>query len=60
MLSAWFGGAGPGLLSLFLSALGFYYSFLPPIDTFAAKPDQGARFLVFLVSSFFVPRQPAK
>ena len=54
MLSAWFGGAGPGLLSLLLSALGFYYSFLPPIDTFAAKPDQGARFLVFLVSSFFV------
>jgi transcriptional regulator with PAS, ATPase and Fis domain len=54
MLSAWFGGAGPGLLSLLLSALGFYYSFLPPIDTFAAKPNQGARFLVFLVSSFFV------
>jgi transcriptional regulator with PAS, ATPase and Fis domain len=54
MLSAWFGGAGPGLLSVLLSALGFYYSFLPPLDTFAAKPDQGARFLVFLVSSFFV------
>ena len=54
MLSAWFGGAGPGLLSLLLSALGFYYSFLPPVDTFAAKPDQGARFLVFLVSAFFV------
>ncbi len=54
MLSAWFGGTGPGLLSVLLSALAFYYSFLPPIDTFAAKSDQGARFLVFVVSSFFV------
>ena len=54
MVSAWCGGEGPGLLSLLLSALGFYYSFLPPVDTFAAKPDQGARFLVFVLSSFFV------
>lgn len=54
MVSAWCGGAGPGLLSLLLSALSFYYSFLPPVDTFAAKPDQGARFLVFVVSSFLV------
>jgi transcriptional regulator with PAS, ATPase and Fis domain len=53
MLSAWF-GAGPGLLSVALAALGFYFSFLPPADTFAAKPDQTARFLVFVVSSFFV------
>jgi transcriptional regulator with PAS, ATPase and Fis domain len=54
LLSAWFGGSGPGLLSVLLSALGFYYSFLPPVDTFAAKPDQGARFLLFLLSCFFV------
>jgi DNA-binding NtrC family response regulator len=54
MLSAWFGGAGPGLLSVLLSAFGFYFSFLPPVDSFAAKPDQVARFLVFIVSSFFV------
>jgi len=54
MLSGWFGGAGPGLLSVLLSALGFYYYCLPPINIFAAKPDQGARFLAFVVSSFFV------
>ena len=54
MLSAWSGGAGPGLLSVFLSALGFYYSFLPPTDSFAVKADQGARFVVFVVSSLFV------
>jgi transcriptional regulator with PAS, ATPase and Fis domain len=54
MLGAWYGGPGPGILSIVLSSLGFYFSFLPPIDTFAAKPDQGARFLVFVLSSFFV------
>ena len=54
IFSAWFGGTGPGLLSVFLSALGFYYSFLPPVDSLAAKPDQMARFLVFVGSSLFV------
>jgi transcriptional regulator with PAS, ATPase and Fis domain len=54
MLSAWFGGVGPGLLSIVLSALAFYYSILPPRNTLAIKPDQGARFLMFVMSSFFV------
>jgi transcriptional regulator with PAS, ATPase and Fis domain len=54
ILSAWFGGVGPGLLSIFLAAGGFYYSFLPPHDAFTAKPDQTARFLVFVMSSCFV------
>ena len=54
MSSAWFGGAGPGLLATILSALAFYYSFLPPIDSFAAKPTEIPRFLVFIVSALFV------
>jgi transcriptional regulator with PAS, ATPase and Fis domain len=54
MLSGWFGGAGPGLLSVFLSACAFYFSFLPPVDSFAAKPEQMPRFLVFVISSLFV------
>jgi transcriptional regulator with PAS, ATPase and Fis domain len=54
MLSGWFGGAGPGLLSVLLVAVGFYYDCLPPNDTFAAKPEEWARFLAFVVSSFFV------
>jgi transcriptional regulator with PAS, ATPase and Fis domain len=54
MLSAWFGGVWPGLLSVFLSAFGFYYSFLPPVDSFVAKPGQMARFLVFVASSLLV------
>lgn len=54
MLSAWYGGVGPGSLAALLSSLAFYYSFLPPMDAFVAKPGQMARFLVFMVSAVFV------
>jgi len=37
ILSAWFGGAGPGLLATALSALAFYYYFLPPTHSLAAN-----------------------
>ena len=54
MLSAWFGGTGPGCVAVGLSSLGFYYSFLPPADSFAAKPGQLARFVVFVLSAMLV------
>jgi transcriptional regulator with PAS, ATPase and Fis domain len=54
MFSAWFGGMGPGLLAAVLSVLGFYYSYLPPVDSLAAKPAEIPRFLVFIVSTLFV------
>ena len=54
IISAWFGGAGPGSLAIGLSSLGFYYSFLPPVDLFVAKPGQMARFLVFVLSAILV------
>ena len=54
MLSAWFGGAGPGALATMLSSVAFYYGFLPPVDSFAAKPDQVARCAVFVVSALLV------
>src|SRR5579864_8329775 len=54
MFSAWLGGVGPGFLATVLSALAFYYSFLPPLDSFASKPAQIPRFLVFIVSAVFV------
>src|SRR5712692_8419606 len=38
MFSAWFGGVGPGLLATALSGLAFYYYFLPPMYSLAAKP----------------------
>jgi transcriptional regulator with PAS, ATPase and Fis domain len=54
IISAWFGGASPGCLAIGLSSLGFYYSFLPPVDSFDAKPGQMARFVVFVLSALLV------
>lgn len=54
IVSAWYGGAGPGCLAIGLSCLAFYYSFLPPVDSFVAKPGQMARFIVFVASAMLV------
>jgi transcriptional regulator with PAS, ATPase and Fis domain len=54
MLSAWFGGTGPGALATVLSSVAFYFGFLPPVDSFVAKPDQVARCAVFVVSALLV------
>lgn len=54
MVSAWLGGTGPGSLAIGLSSLGFYYSFLPPTDSFVGKPGQFARFVLFILSALLV------
>ena len=54
MLSAWFGGVRPGLLAFMLSAVAFYYGVLPPVYSFAAKPEEVPRFIVFVFSALFV------
>jgi C4-dicarboxylate-specific signal transduction histidine kinase len=53
ILSAWFGGVGPGLLATALSAIAYYY-FLAPIYSWGAKPAEMPRFLIFAVSALFV------
>jgi C4-dicarboxylate-specific signal transduction histidine kinase len=54
ILSAWFGGVWPGLAATALSALAFYYYFLPPIYSLDAKPAEIPRFVIFMVSTLFV------
>ena len=54
ILSAWFGGAWPGLLTTALSALAFYYYFLPPIHSLGAKPEEIPRLAIFIMSALFV------
>ncbi len=54
ILSAWFGGVGPGLLATALSVLAFYYYFLPPIHSLGAKPGEIPRLVIFMVSALFV------
>jgi signal transduction histidine kinase len=54
ILSAWFGGVGPGLLATTLSALAFNYYFLPPTHSLGPKPDEIPRLVIFTVSALFV------
>jgi PAS domain S-box-containing protein len=54
IVSAWYGGAGPGLFATALSVPAFYYYVLPPIHSFAAKPEEIPRFVIYAVSALFV------
>src|SRR3989441_1825777 len=54
LLSAWFGGIGPGLLATALSALAFNYYLLPPIHSLGPKPDEIPRLVIFTASALFV------
>jgi C4-dicarboxylate-specific signal transduction histidine kinase len=54
LVSALFGGSGPGLLATALSALAFYYYFLHPIHSLAAKPGEIPRFAIFIAAALFV------
>jgi PAS domain S-box-containing protein len=54
MLSAWFGGVGPGLLAVALSVLTFDYFFLPPIFSLAVEIAQLPRLILFALSALLV------
>jgi len=54
ILSAWFGGVGPGLLATAFSALAFNYYFLPPTYSLGPKPEEIPRLVIFTVSALFV------
>jgi K+-sensing histidine kinase KdpD len=46
LLSAWFGGVGPGLLATALSMLAVAYYFMPPIGSFAVEAQYIPAFVV--------------
>jgi transcriptional regulator with GAF, ATPase, and Fis domain len=54
MVSAWYGGVGPGLFAIALSGIAFDYRFLPPLHAFVLKPEQIPRFVAFVVSALVV------
>jgi PAS domain S-box-containing protein len=54
LLSAWFGGAAPGLLATTLSSLVFDYYFLSPMYSLAVKPAAVPRLIGFVGSLLFV------
>jgi PAS domain S-box-containing protein len=54
MLSAWFGGIGPGLLASALALLSIEYFFATPINSFAVNMREVPRMLIFGLSSLLV------
>src|SRR5512132_3684783 len=65
IISSWFGGLGPGLLSIVLSTLAIGYYFAPGQQTPVSKPDGRRFFLLFLLSALIacwvsVPRRRAE
>jgi C4-dicarboxylate-specific signal transduction histidine kinase len=54
LLSAWFGGMGPGLLATALSNLALAYYFVPPTGTFAIDAAYIPSLILFSLASIFV------
>jgi PAS domain S-box-containing protein len=54
IVSSLYGGKGPGLLSVGLSALAFNYFFLPPKFGLSIAPDHYVRFATFVGAAFLI------
>ena len=54
MLSAWFGGVGPGLLATTLSAVAFHYSFQHPINSLGPQPREMPRLFMYIISNLLI------
>jgi PAS domain S-box-containing protein len=48
VLSAWFGGRGPGLFASLICAVTILYRFIPPADSFELSSDYALGFLIFI------------
>ena len=48
VLSAWYGGRGPGLLASLICITGVSYWFIPPVNSFATAPEHVLPFSIFL------------
>ena len=54
IISAWFGGMGPGMLAALVSTIFIDYFFLPPINTLKFDPAHIPQLLVFFISAVLV------
>ena len=48
ILSAWYGGRGPGLLASLICVTGASYLFVPPVHSFATAPDHVLPLSIFI------------
>jgi K+-sensing histidine kinase KdpD len=54
MLSAWYGGVGPGLFATALSTLAFHYFFLPPVYLMGLKPGEIPKLFMYIMANLIV------
>ena len=54
VLSAWYGGRGPGLLASLICATGILYWFVPPENSFELSPEYALAFFIFLALSLLL------
>ena len=54
VLSAWYGGRGPGLLTSLICATGILYWFVPPVNSFELSPGYALAFFIFLALSLLL------
>ncbi len=48
VLSAWYGGRGPGLLAALICATGVWYWFIPPVRSWDISPEYAPGFSIFV------------
>jgi PAS domain-containing protein len=54
VLSAWYGGRGPGLFASLICITGSSYWFVPPVNSFATSPEHVLPFYIFIVLCLFL------
>ncbi|HUN68191.1 MAG TPA: DUF4118 domain-containing protein, partial [Burkholderiales bacterium] len=54
VLSAWYGGRGPGLVASLICMTGSSYWFVPPVRSFATAPDHVLPFAIFIALCLFI------
>jgi C4-dicarboxylate-specific signal transduction histidine kinase len=54
MLSAWYGGVGPGLFATVLSTFAFHYYFLPPAYSLPLRPGEIPKLFMYIIANLLI------
>ncbi len=54
VLSAWYGGRGPGLLASLVCITGVWYWFVPPVHSWDISPEHATGFSIFIALSLLL------
>ncbi len=54
VMSAWYGGRGPGLFASLICVTGIWYRFIPPVNTWELAPEHRPALLIFIGLCLFL------